>query len=145
MRLASIETLVGDEADRMMDVGFVPDLRRLVAVLSRTRPSRLFSATRPLPLPELAYAELLRDLVHVEVNTLSAPPATLSQSLYLIPSAQKTDLRLNLLQQEMMGSVLQRVLGHSCRSARSGAPQRWLGGHFSHYRNSGNARSAEMQ
>jgi len=104
--LTSVEILVIDEADRMMDMGFLPDLRRILSLLPRKRQSLLFSATMPIPLLELAYAEILRDPVHVEVDSPSVPPSTLSQSLYLVNSARKTDLLLDLLEREGMGSVL---------------------------------------
>jgi ATP-dependent RNA helicase RhlE len=105
-RLASLEVLVVDEADRMMDMGFLPDLRRILAVLPRERQSMLFSATMPLDVLELAYKEILRDPVHVEVGSQSVPPASISQSVYLVPSERKTDLLLDLLRQEAMRSVL---------------------------------------
>jgi ATP-dependent RNA helicase RhlE len=105
-RLGSVEVLVIDEADRMMDMGFLPDLRRIPSRLPGERQSLLFSATMPLPLLELAYAEILREPVHVEVDPPSVPPSTLSQSLYLVASARKMELLLGLLQQQTMESVL---------------------------------------
>jgi len=105
-RLDSVEVLVIDEADRMMDMGFIPDLRRILAVLPKERQSMLFSATMPIELMELAYEEILRSPKHVEVGSPSVPPATVSQSVYLVPSGLKTDLLLRLLGQETMESVL---------------------------------------
>jgi ATP-dependent RNA helicase RhlE len=66
----------------------------------------LFSATMPIALLELAYEEILRNPDHVEIGSQSAPPAAMSQSVYLVPSALKTDLLLELLEQERMESVL---------------------------------------
>jgi ATP-dependent RNA helicase RhlE len=105
-RLDSVEVLVVDEADRMMDMGFVPDLRRILALLPAERQSMLFSATMPIVLLELAYGEILRNPRHVEVGPQSVPPSTMSQSVYLVPSAAKTDLLLELLKQKTMESVL---------------------------------------
>jgi len=105
-RLDCVEVLVIDEADRMMDMGFVPDLRRILALLPRERQSMLFSATMPIALLELAYEEILRNPDHVEIGSQSAPPAAMSQSVYLVPSALKTDLLIELLEQETMESVL---------------------------------------
>jgi ATP-dependent RNA helicase RhlE len=105
-RLDSVEVLVVDEADRMMDMGFVPDLRRILALLPAERQSMLFSATMPIALLELAYEEVLRSPDHVEVGFQSVPPAAISQSVYLVPSALKTDLLLELLGRDAIESVL---------------------------------------
>lgn len=105
-RLHAVEVLVLDEADRMMDMGFIPDLRRILALLPTERQSMLFSATMPIALMEVAYAEILRSPTHVEVGSPSAPPATISQSVYMVPSARKTDLLLELLNRDAMESVL---------------------------------------
>jgi len=105
-RLDSVQVLVVDEADRMMDMGFVPDLRRILRLLPSDRQSMLFSATMPIALLELAYDEILRSPDHVQVGSTSLPPATVSQSVYLVPSRLKTDLLLDLLGQETMESVL---------------------------------------
>jgi ATP-dependent RNA helicase RhlE len=105
-RLGSVEILVVDEADRMMDMGFIPDLRRILALLPEQRQSMLFSATMPVELLEVAYDEILYKPEHVEVGSQSIPPATVSQSVYLVPSGQKTDLLLELLRQKTMESVM---------------------------------------
>lgn len=66
----------------------------------------LFSATMPIALLELAYSEILRDPEHIEVGSQSVPPATVSQSVYLVRSDLKTDLLLGLLREEEMESVM---------------------------------------
>ncbi len=90
----------------MMDMGFIPDLRRILALLPRERQSMLFSATMPIALMEVAYEEILRNPTHVEVGSPSAPPPTVSQSVYMVPSARKTDLLLELLNHDAMVSVV---------------------------------------
>lgn len=105
-RLDAVEVLVLDEADRMMDMGFIPDLRRILALLPTERQSMLFSATMPIALMEVAYEEILRNPTHVEVGSPSAPPPTVSQCVYLVPSARKTDLLLELLNHGAMESVV---------------------------------------
>jgi ATP-dependent RNA helicase RhlE len=105
-RLDTIEVLVVDEADRMMDMGFIPDLRRILSLLPRERQSMLFSATMPIALMEVAYEEILRNPTHVEVGLQTVPPSAISQSVYLVPSRAKTDLLLELLEQKTMESVL---------------------------------------
>jgi ATP-dependent RNA helicase RhlE len=106
VRLDSVTVLVVDEADRMMDMGFIPDLRRILALLPKERQSMLFSATMPIALLEIAYDEILRKPRHVEIGSPSAPPATISQSVYLVPPQLKTDLLLGLLQEKAMKSVM---------------------------------------
>ncbi len=105
-RLDAVEVLVVDEADRMMDMGFIPDLRRILRSLPRERQSMLFSATMPISLMEIAYDEILRSPEHVQVGSPSVPPATVSQAAYLVPSARKTDLLLDLLERKSMESVM---------------------------------------
>ena len=105
-RLNAVEVLVVDEADRMMDMGFIPDLRRILRLLPRERQSMLFSATMPISLMEIAYDEILRSPEHVQVGSPSIPPATVSQAAYLVPSARKTDLLLDLLERKSMDSVM---------------------------------------
>jgi ATP-dependent RNA helicase RhlE len=105
-RFGSVEVLVVDEADRMMDMGFIPDLRRILALLPRERQSMLFAATMSVKLLELAYDEILHTPTHVEIGSPSVPPATLSQSVYMVSSILKTDLLLGLLKQHAMESVV---------------------------------------
>jgi ATP-dependent RNA helicase RhlE len=93
-RLDRVEVLVLDEADRMMDMGFIPDLRRILRRLPQQRQTMLFSATMPISLMEVAYEEILRNPTHVEVGSQSLPPAAISQSVYLVSPARKTELLL---------------------------------------------------
>ena len=105
-RLDRVEVLVLDEADRMMDMGFIPDLRRILARLPQQRQTMLFSATMPIALMEVAYGEILRDPTHVAVGSQSVPPAAISQSVYLVSAARKSELLLELLNREAMERVL---------------------------------------
>lgn len=106
LRLDSIEIVVVDEADRMMDMGFMPDLRRIMMVLPKERQSLLFAATMSPSLKKLAYTEILKDPTHVKIGSLSTPPTTISQSVYMVSSARKTDLLVGLLEEEAMESVV---------------------------------------
>jgi len=105
-RLDRVEVLILDEADRMMDMGFIPDLRRILRRLPQQRQTMLFSATMPISLMEVAYEEILRNPTHVEVGSQSLPPAAISQSVYLVSPARKTELLLELLRRDAMESVL---------------------------------------
>ena len=103
--LASIEMLVLDEADRMFDMGFLPDIRRIVKKLPPTRQSLLFSATMPENIRKLAH-EVMRNPKTIEISH-STPPATVSHALYPVSDNQfKTPLLLALLKKIDRESVL---------------------------------------
>jgi len=102
--LSRLEVLVLDEADQMFDMGFLPDIRRLLTHLPAQRQTLLFSATMPQEIRSLA-KEVLRDPETVQVD-LVAPAVTVSHALYPVDEARKTDLLLNLLKNTDTGSVL---------------------------------------
>ena len=102
-RLANVETLVLDEADHMFDMGFLPDLRRILAALPERRQNLLFSATMPGAIRQLASAVLNRPYVVELANR--APAATIDHALYAVTEERKRDL-------------LERILaGDDCASA----------------------------
>jgi len=99
----SLQVLVLDEGDRMMDIGFLPDIRRIVRLLPRDRQTMLFSATLG-PIVDLA-RELTRDPVRVEVEQTVTPDA-ISQAVYSVPEHLKFKLLQRLLEDESLDSVL---------------------------------------
>ncbi|MCI4365416.1 MAG: DEAD/DEAH box helicase [Thermoplasmata archaeon] len=101
----SLEILVLDEADRMLDMGFLPDVRRIHDRLPRNRQTMLFSATMPPEVVRLS-RDFLRDprMVHVAEKTVAA--VGVSHLAVAAPSTQKTGILVQLLQDATMASVL---------------------------------------
>jgi len=103
LTLAALKVLVLDEADRMLDIGFLPDIRRIMRQVPKERQTFLFSATLQ---PIIALArEVTRDAVRVEVEK-TATPDTISHALYPVPEHLKFQLLKQLLEDDKMDSVL---------------------------------------
>lgn len=103
-RLERIEVLVLDEADRMFDMGFLPDVRKLLQFVPAQRQTMLFSATFPPEVEQLA-AHSLRNPQRISLG-LSRPVHTVTHALYPIAQHLKTPLLLKLLKQTDSDSVL---------------------------------------
>jgi len=102
--LSKVETLVLDEADRMFDMGFLPDVRKIIRHLPSQRQTLLFAATMPEDVRKLAH-EILRAPVTVQVN-YAAPISTVAHALYPVEQHLKTALLLELLRHTDTESVL---------------------------------------
>ncbi|MBI4522351.1 MAG: DEAD/DEAH box helicase [Deltaproteobacteria bacterium] len=105
VRLNLIEMLVLDEADRMLDMGFLPDVRRIVERCRRPRQTMLFSATIPPEIEQLC-KWALRDPETIEIGQRRAPAETVTHALYPVSSDQKQELLEELLRRTDYDQVL---------------------------------------
>jgi ATP-dependent RNA helicase RhlE len=104
LKLNQIEILVLDEADRMFDMGFLPDIKRIIQAVPAQRQTMMFSATFPPEVEQLA-AQALRNPQRISMG-LSRPAYTVAHALYPVPAHLKAALLLKLLKQTETDSVL---------------------------------------
>jgi len=103
--LSGVEILVLDEADRMLDMGFIRDIRKILAKLPKQRQNLLFSATFSDEIRRLA-GGLLDNPAEVEVAARNTASKTVSQSVYMVPQRQKRELLVHLVNEQNWQQVL---------------------------------------
>jgi ATP-dependent RNA helicase RhlE len=103
--LRSVEVFVLDEADRMFDMGFIADVRKIVAALPTRRQTMLFSATIPPEVKQLA-AGIQQSPLTIEIGEQHNPVETITQCVHAVAREQKLELLVHMLQNKPMYSVL---------------------------------------
>ncbi|HSO27959.1 MAG TPA: DEAD/DEAH box helicase, partial [Anaerolineales bacterium] len=142
--LKTIEILVLDEADQMFDMGFLPDIRRILAATPPTRQTLLFSATMPPAIRQMTH-EFLRRPATVELGD-SRPVETVGHAMYAVEQPEKFQLLLEILRQSGQGKVLvftrtkHRAKKLARQLAQAGLPATSLQGNLSQ-----NQRQAAME
>ena len=105
IKLDAVKMFVLDEADRMLDMGFIHDIKKLLKVLPKNRQSLFFSATMPQNIKELSDT-ILNNPTQVEVAPVSSTAETIQQKVYLTNKKDKNDLLLHILKNEDIEQVL---------------------------------------
>jgi ATP-dependent RNA helicase RhlE len=140
VRLGNVEHFVLDEADRMFDMGFIQDVRRVVAALPKERQTLLFSATMPQAVVELS-RNILRTPRRVAVAPQETSAKTVSQAMYMVPKQQKGQLlQFVLAGQEVTRTIVFTRTKHGANRVSDQLQRRGIGAAAIHGNKSQSAR-----
>lgn len=103
--LSTVNTVVLDEADRMLDMGFIKDIKKILAPIPRKRQTLFFSATMPKSIRKFAET-ILNHPIEITVDPVSSTAQSVEQSVYFVEKKEKTDLLIYLLQEKAMKQSL---------------------------------------
>ena len=145
IQLNQIQHFVLDEADRMLDMGFIHDIKRLLPKLPKRKQTLLFSATMPKSIDTLSRS-LLKRPIKIEVTPASSVVDTIQQSVYLVEKKQKNDFLIQLLKEDKgQSALIFSRTKHGANKIAKTVCKAGIGGEAIHGNKSQNARQRALE